>query len=171
MKNLIIFSGPSCSGKSTVSKLVHAQMDHSYFACYDNLKWKLSGYNRDTDRKLIRSIFFGFIDVLTAEGLDIIASFSTRDAEKFTDFKKRVESFGYTIYFLHFTADPEVLRKRFAERLERFRVQGGNMAVRDEATFLANNASFYYPPESIVIDTTTASIDETLAQVMSVLQK
>lgn len=154
-----------------MSKLVHAQMDHSYFASYDNLKFKLQGYNRETDRVLMGKILFGFIDVLLAEGVDIISEFPFREATKFEDFKKRVESFGYTFCFLRFTTDPEVLRRRFAERLERFRVQGGNMAVHDEATFLANNASIYYPPESIVIDTTTASIDETLAQVMSVLQK
>ncbi len=53
---LLIITGHSCSGKSTLIKELQKNLTGSYHIGYDKIKWWIAGYDRDRDVELVKNL-------------------------------------------------------------------------------------------------------------------
>ncbi len=172
MKTIISFSGPSCSGKSTVEEELARRMRGAYTVSYDKLKWQVAGYDRDQDRELVKELLFGFFGVVCEKGLTIFLQTFMRSKEEFDAYASVAAANGYRIISVQFTAPEDVLIERFRERLARVKASNGRMAITNEELYRKNLAMERYVPEGTpLFDTSTRSAEEIADEIMALVAR
>ncbi len=169
-KFVIHLAGQPASGKSTFAHLIGERFPGVYRIFYDELKWQLSGYERDTHRHLVTAIEIGLYEVVCRLGSPIVFELFFETAEEYQASKKMAEDHGYTFVTIELVASQGVLLKRFQERLHDPEFSE-EMSIKDEATFLENlEHRPYLPRERLVIDTASKSIEENMTEVEKYLE-
>ena len=116
---LIILSGASCSGKSTIIKSIMNQQEDLFHLSYDSLKWSFSNYNPDKNYKDVQKIVLSVAGAVFKMKYNIIS-----DATLYKECREKLISlaisFGYQILEINLETSHEILMKRFDERVANF---------------------------------------------------
>jgi uridine kinase len=68
----LIINGPSCGGKSTVSKIIHEKWSEIYLASGDKIKWQISDYKSSVYMGAVYKMVLATIKVALQHGLSIL---------------------------------------------------------------------------------------------------
>lgn len=114
---LIILNGSSCSGKSSVIKILMKNNENLFHLSYDYLKWSFSKYKSDKYYKDVQKIVLAVAKEVFNMGYNIISDSSlTREfREELINLAKQKD---YEIIEINLEADFDILSKRFNERVE-----------------------------------------------------
>ncbi|MFA6514901.1 MAG: zeta toxin family protein [Candidatus Paceibacterota bacterium] len=114
---IIILNGSSCSGKSSVIKILMKNNENLFHLSYDYLKWSFSKYKSDKYYKDVQKIVLAVAKETFSMKYNIISDSSlTREfRQKLIDLAKQE---NYEVVEINLEADFEVLLKRFNERVE-----------------------------------------------------
>ncbi len=168
-KFVIYFVGYSCTGKSTVEKILGTKLPGSYTVHFDRQKWLLSGYHRDKDRPLINQITRGLFEVVCKTGTPILLHGPVREEALFRWYQDVAKANGYTAFVtVHLTAPEDVLLSRFRARVENaLREKSSTISVTDETVFRENLAkTFFVPADALTFDTAVTSAEEIAQKVV-----
>lgn len=169
-KYIVSILGHSCVGKSTTVKELLAHFPGTYHVGYDKQKWQLAGYNRDTDRKIIKQITFGLLETVCKLGLPIQLEYF-RTEEDYNAVKEIALKYGYTLYIFELQAPYEVLLERFRARVESAqKMQSKTISVTTEEAFNENYKQGYFIPNGTpIFDTTKQNSVEIVEEIRKVL--
>jgi predicted kinase len=114
---IIILNGSSCSGKSSIIKILMKERENLFYLHYDTLKWLFSKYKREKHNKDVQKIVMHVASEVFSMGYDVISESSlTRESrQKLIDLANKN---NYEIIKINLEADFDVLLKRFNERVE-----------------------------------------------------
>jgi predicted kinase len=114
---IIILNGSSCSGKSSIIKILMKERENLFYLHYDTLKWLFSKYKREKHNKDVQKIVMHVVGEVFSMGYDVISESSlTRESrQKLIDLANKN---NYEIIKINLEADFDVLLKRFNERVE-----------------------------------------------------
>jgi predicted ABC-type ATPase len=113
---LLILNGGSCSGKSSVIKYIMKKRKHLFHLGYDSLKWSFSDYTSEKYYKDVQKIILVVADAIFKMNYDVISD-STLYAKSRKELINLATLAGYQILEVNLEAEPEVLAKRFDERV------------------------------------------------------
>jgi RNase adaptor protein for sRNA GlmZ degradation len=167
-KIVLCFSSYSCTGKTETVNLINEQYRGFYTVAFDKQKWLLSGYERTRDNALIKEIVLDLFEDVCKRNLPIILMSPMTTEETYLRHKKIAEDNGYEMYFISLTAPRDVLIQRFRERVESAKLkESKTIAQTDEGIFLETlDRGFYTSPDTLVIDTSTNTPEEVVAQLL-----
>lgn len=162
---MIHISGHSCTGKSTIFRMLQEQYPGCYFVSYDKQKWLLAGYQRDRDTLTVRQIVYGLFETVCKLGLPILQDFGfleSRDVPEYEQYKKILDQYGYRVVSVMLTAPQEVLVERFRQRVENAKKMGTRISVDNEALFIANleKKIWIAAEDTLTFDTSVMSAEE-----------
>jgi len=161
MQKIIFLYGPSCAGKSTIAAEILKQKN-IFHVHRDRLKWMISDYNRDNkdQRKLINEIMSKMIDIAINHGLSILLE--TPSLKLFEESRKKHEN-TCQIIPINVTADKEILKVRFLERIESAKKSGNKVSNKSLSVFLELYDKLNFQIEdATTINTSNISIAESL---------
>ena len=169
---ILLIVGHSCSGKSTLVKKLQSILPGSYHIGFDKIKWWLSGYDREKDIALVRSLLYGFIEVILKQQLVSIVDIFFRNAEAYAELSTLAESHDYRVISIELHCPEEIRLERFRERVNKAREEKSTqISVTDEWVFLKNmKKPMYFPANSIVFDTSVQSTEEIIKSILTVLE-
>ncbi len=165
-KYIIAFLGYACTGKSTSARALAERVSDIYLVSTDKQKWLLSGYDRNTHPVPIKEITFGLFEAVCKTGLTIQLEY-IRTEEDYRMCKAVADTYGYEILAFELRAPREVLLERFHRRVAEAKENGTQLSVTKEEVFLQNiEMGYYAPADATLIDTTTLSTEDVVAQVL-----
>ncbi len=164
-------TGHSCSGKSTIGKLVREAFPGMYHVAYDKQKWLLSGYNRNTDREFVKTVVFGLFETVLKTGVPInLELFRTK--ETYEQCVALAAKYGYSFYTFELTAPYGVLIERFRERVQSAAQKGNRISMTTEELFKENyDLGYFIPSGSPVFDTTHMNEEEISQAIIAILNE
>ena len=112
--NLIVFYGPSCSGKTVISKTI-ADMYNTHRVSLDLIRYEyFKGEKLFTDKnnEEVFDLFIMILDFLVKEKQSVVCEGILASAER----RDKILKIHKNICFIYFTAPLEVLSKRLDER-------------------------------------------------------
>lgn len=149
-KIIIHFIGYSCTGKSSLEKVLKEKLPGWYVVSYDKQKWQLAGYDRLKDSKLIKDITKGLFEVICKLGNSILCLALISTEEEYISYKQIAEKYEYAFISIELTAPKETLLKRFRERVESAKLaKSTTISVTDEEVFLENISKPFFVPKNI----------------------
>ncbi|MEK7132708.1 MAG: AAA family ATPase [Patescibacteria group bacterium] len=170
-KFVIHLSGKSCSGKSSVAKILSDRLPSIYTIAYDKLKRQLAGYHRDKHAHLIKNLTLGFFEVVCKENISVLLLSGFKNKTEYLQYREITEKYGYTFVFIELTAPMDILLHRFRERVENAKREGGKLSVTDEGLFLENASKDWFVPKGAVSFDTSKTAPEIIAdQIIGLLQ-
>lgn len=114
---LIIINGSSCSGKSSIIKVLMKKHNKLFHLYYDSLKWLFSKYNREEHYKDVQRIALSVAKEIFSMKYDVIS-----DSGITKEFREQLINMArenhYKIIKINLEADFDILLKRFNERVE-----------------------------------------------------
>lgn len=161
-------TGPSCAGKSSVKKNLHAKMLGSYEVSFDTLKWGLSGYNRETDGSTIRDLLIGYIELVAQKGLSIISESPFKTEEEYTKISRVLAAYEYKPVVVRIAAPRDILIDRFRQRLANYQEKGGKMSVTSESLFIQNmdEPRYFNPDNAWSFDSSVQTAEEVADEII-----
>ena len=112
---LVILSGSSCSGKSTIIKELLKQKERYFYLSHDSLKWSFSQYSSGKYYEDIHKLKLCILEAVCELKYNVITEAVGKiSRQKHIDIAK---IFGYEIVEINIEADWEILSKRFDERI------------------------------------------------------
>ena len=146
--------GPTCSGKSTLYTVLADRLPDVYLLSYDRIKWQVAGYQRDTHRKLIKELAFGFFELVCQKHISVLLDMSLTDEAEYGRATEIAKRYGYSFISVEFTAPRDVLLDRFRSRVEDAKRMGTKISVTSEDIFLNELSKRpFVPPHTPVFDT------------------
>lgn len=170
-KTVIHLIGHSCSGKSSLEKVLKEKLPGWYVVSYDKQKWQLAGYDRTKDSKLIKQITVGLLEVICKIGNSILSLALLSSEDEYVTYKNIAVGYGYNFVSIELTAPRDVLLARFRERVESATLmKSTTISVTDENIFLENLSKPFFIPQNIIsFDTSVLSTDEIAEKVLKQL--
>ncbi len=151
---LLIITGHSCSGKSTLIKELQKSLTGSYHIGYDKVKWWIAGYNRDRDIELVKNLLSGFLWVIFEARILCITDAHIKTEEEYRSLCDQAWKYGYRVFTVRLDCPEDIRLERFRERVARSQKENMPMSLTDESVFLENmKRSFYFPEDTMVFDT------------------
>ncbi len=174
MKKFVIqLIGPSCSGKSTVEKMLKEKLPGVYVIAYDTQKRQLAGYNRTKDSGLIRQIIKGLYQAVCKIGNSIVLIAMISSEDEYKTYKETAIDNGYEFISIELKASADILFSRFKERLELAKTQNimHILSVKDEETFIENlSKPLFVPEDSIVFDTSKVEPEYIVDKILELIK-
>lgn len=120
MKKIVLINGSSCSGKSTLIKVIIKENKGLYHLSFDRIKWGFSDYkeNRDHYIPIIDTLFLEDACTIFSFGYTIVTDSVLRKHER----EKLIhiaEEYWYKVTELNIEAEYSILKQRFFDRVER----------------------------------------------------
>ena len=171
--HIIIITGHSCSGKSTLRKELQKYLPGYYHIGFDSIKWNLSGYHRDRDIDTVKDILRGFFSALFERGIPCITDSFFRDEEEYTHMRDEAILHNYKVITIELRCPEGVRIGRFGERVVQAKAEWSTrISVTDEGIFRENmDKPMYFPSDSMIFDTSTESTEEITKMVLTELTK
>jgi predicted kinase len=170
-KTVIHFFGHSCTGKSTLEKILKDKLPGWYVVSYDKQKWQLAGYDRLKDISVVKEITKGLFEAVCKLGHSIISMAVISNEEEYLSYRRIAEEHGYKFISIELTAPKEIVLARFRERVENAKRLGTTLSVIDEKVFLENQAQPFFVPENTPsFDTSVLESDDVANKVLALLQ-
>ena len=132
---MLIIDGPSCGGKSTVSKVLLEQYGGIFNAESDQIKWLISDYTPDTHKGIVYEMTIETIRGALKNNLSVLKQGMLFKPERLVQI---AGEFSVPLFVANISAPMEVLEKRFSERIER-KKNGARIANTDHARFSEMN--------------------------------
>jgi thymidylate kinase len=140
MKNIIInLHGPICSGKTTVSKLIHERIPRSFLISGDRIKWLISDYSANQDRDTVSLMVYDLVKRALEANFVVIKDsnymlwIESDLPQKYLDMFKEHNS---TVYQFNLEAPLDVLLERLHSRVERSEKENKKVSVKSDDTFM-----------------------------------
>ena len=112
---LLLVNGPSCGGKSTVSKILLEKYGNIFNAKGDHIKWLISDYDAPTHRGVVHEMTIELIKIALANGLSVLKEGGLFESEKLVQI---ANEHNVPFFVSNISAPREVLDARFLERIE-----------------------------------------------------
>ncbi|MBI2064539.1 MAG: AAA family ATPase [Candidatus Yanofskybacteria bacterium] len=171
-KFIIRLIGYSCTGKSSVEKILLDKLPGVYLVSYDSLKWNLSNYDRDRDLALIKDIALGLFESVCRNSVPVLLSAYISTEGEYEVYKSIVNKYEYSLLEVRLTAPNEVLLSRFRERIKDADHAGTKISVTDEALFLKNLSKPFFVPSGVnVYDTSILKPADIADRIIDLLNK
>ncbi len=115
---LIILNGSSCSGKSSIVKILMKSNKNLFHLHYDSIKWFFSNYSRDEQFQDVQIILRSIArSVFEMDKYNVICDSGLYQENRQTLINIAKE-FNYEVVEINLESDFDVLLKRFNERVE-----------------------------------------------------
>ena len=165
-KRLIIFYGPPCAGKSTLSRILTAQLNAQRISI-DNVRNKNFSHMICFSQKTNKKIFKKFIDeikkLLANEDLVICEALFISDERKRKIIDLPVNYFN----IIYVTAKEEILQKRLIERKKRSNLGSHELVNLIEKEDLNKFFKLSNMPkmQEIVVDTSSSDVEDAIKEI------
>lgn len=113
---LLILNGSSCSGKSSVVKYIMKKREPLFHLGYDSFKWSFSNFTHDKYYQDVQKIVLTVASTVFKMNYDVISD-SALYSKSREELINLATLAGYQILEVNLEASPEVLMKRFDERV------------------------------------------------------
>lgn len=166
---LLILNGSSCSGKSTIIKMIMKQKEPLFYLAYDKVKWSFANYNSAEHYPAVHKILLATAAVVFKEGYDVICSVLHASArQEFVDLAKAA---SYEIIEVNLDTSFETLSKRFDERVESA-AKNPNSTIsntsKDRFKELFNIFNQEKNPDALTFNTETQSSEEITKAILKI---
>lgn len=168
---LVILNGSTCSGKSTILKIIMKQKDNFFWLSYDALKWSFSQYKSEIHYQDVQKVLLTIANTVFDMKYNIITDsvLYAASREKLINLANRA---GYEILEINLETDFEVLSQRFDERVA--------SALANPHSRISNTSKDRFKelfdifnqeknPKAITLRTDTQSIEEVTNSVIKLL--
>ncbi len=112
---LLLVNGPSCGGKSTVSKILLEKYGGIFNAKGDHIKWLISDYDAATHRGVVHEMTLELVKIALVNKLSVLKEGGLFEPEKLVDIAKE---HNVAFFVVNISAPKKVLDSRFLERIE-----------------------------------------------------
>lgn len=112
---LLLVNGPSCGGKSTVSKILLEQYGGIFNVKGDHIKWLISDYDAPTHRAVVHEMTLELVKIALSDGLSVLKEGGLFEPEKLVEIAKE---HNVPFFVANISAPRQVLDSRFLERIE-----------------------------------------------------
>lgn len=112
---LLLVNGPSCGGKSTVSKILLEKYGGIFNAKGDHIKWLISDYDAPTHRGIVHEMTLELADIALLNGLSVLKEGGLFKPENLIELAKKHNA---AFFVANIAAPKEALDQRFLERIE-----------------------------------------------------
>jgi len=172
-KRIIIYiSGGSCTGKSTVGKILFDKIKNIYLVSHDELKWQLAGYSRNKDKKLMKNLERGFLEVVCKEGIPILLEHLIESEKEYDYFLKIAKKYKYKIFTFNLVSPSGLRLSRYKERVRAAKKEKTKISVRSYDNFLKNcGRKHYVPKNSLEFDTSKSSAGQIAKKILETINK
>ena len=113
---LVILSGGSCSGRTTVIENIMKKKENFFQLSYDSLKWLFSKYQSGKYYEDIQRLLLSTADTMFKMKYNVLSD-STRYRESRQKLIELAKKHRYEIVEINLEADYEILLKRFNKRI------------------------------------------------------
>jgi len=167
--NLIVFYGPSCSGKTTISKVL-AKMYNMHRISLDMIRYEYFKNEELFTSKNNKEVFDLFIEILKFlinEGQSVICEGILASIER----REQIQKVHSNICFIYFTASLETLNKRLDERYKNMT----NSEKTNKETLQREQLQYFYsisnPLNDNIINTEILNEEETIDVVTKIIDR
>lgn len=134
---ILIINGPIVSGKTWAVNVIMEQYKKIFRLSANKIKFLISDYTPDRDRKLVQDCLMSIADKLLLNGMSLITEGgSVRQG----DLNQQLEDLGkkhnIKVVYINIEAPLDVLKARFADRLKNSKERGSKLSVTDEQGFI-----------------------------------
>ena len=95
--SVVHLAGPSCSGKSSIFRVLDGLLPENYTVAYDRLKWQMSHYHRDKHKALVKELTEGFFQIVCNKHIPILLDAFIENEDEYTRYKQYAEKEGKMI--------------------------------------------------------------------------
>lgn len=127
----LLFNGPSCGGKSTVSDIIFERYGGIYKAKGDVIKWLISDYQPNEHRRIVHLMTMETLRIALAQGLSVMKEGGSWEPEAYAELSKAA---NVPLVVVNIEAPWEVLLSRFEKRIEA-KKQGMQISNTDPKRF------------------------------------
>lgn len=170
---LVLFYGPSCSGKSTICNLLIPKYPWSMHIKTDTIKRFIIWYNPINHVVLARNMTIWLAESAMKENLSLFVE-AHLDSKHINTYKELCNHYNYRLITLWFEADYNVLMQRFQERISSIQQQRKKIyANQDIEKFKERYKTYLWDKQLIefdkIFDTNINTIDEILLSIQDII--
>lgn len=134
---ILIINGPIVSGKTWAVNVIMDNYKKIFRLSANKIKFLISDYTPDRDRKLVQECLMSIADKLLENGMSLITE---GGSVKQGDLNKSLEDLGkkhgIKVIYVNIEAPLDILKQRFADRLKTSQERGSKLSVTDEKGFV-----------------------------------
>jgi adenylylsulfate kinase-like enzyme len=167
MKTLLFLTGPSCAGKTTITKELMQLIPNTYLVSYDQLKLQLTGYDREEHRAVMRRLTMGYLEVVCSEGFFVFVELWPFNDKDCAIMQTIADKYGYEVLSVNITAPDDILLERSRQRIAKAVEEGRKNSVMDIEIYREGlEIKNYLPKASLQIDTSRVSSSDATGKIM-----
>ncbi len=134
---ILIINGPIRSGKTWAVNVIMEQYKRVFRLSANKIKFLISDYTPDRDRKLVQDCLLSMADKMLEKGMSLILEGgSVAQGNLNTELEKVGEKYGIKVTYVNVEAPIEILKERFAESLKKSEERGSKLSVTDDIGFM-----------------------------------
>lgn len=134
---ILIINGPIGSGKTWAVNLIMDRYKKIFRLSANKIKFLISDYTPDRDRKLVQECLMSIADKLVSSGMSLITEGgSVRQGDLNHELEDLGKKHNIKVIYVNIEAPLEILKKRFAERVQTSKERGSKLSVTDEEGFI-----------------------------------
>lgn len=173
-RKFIVFYGPPCSGKTTLSKLLSSEYQTQRISMDIIRNILIPGQHDFSDKTLNRKLFdllVQYCDSILNSGTSVICEATLIAEERKAAIRQIGMNNSVNVNFIYTTAPYELLLKRLMIRIEKGKNSEGYIEMNLTPDYLKFFSDSSLPPadESIIIDTSKTNIEEAYKEVKKII--
>lgn len=166
---VLIFNGPTCSGKSTTAKFICARQPRIFRASTDRIKRLISDYSPKKHQAVVRDLVLALADQALTSGLSVLMEgyyFAFKDY-----YKDLAAKHGCRVIEVNFYAPAAVLEQRFLERVAKAKAEGGKISVDTIEGLREHNLNYekYKNDQALTFDSSLMTVEEIYQEIIKLL--
>jgi predicted kinase len=115
-KFLLVIDGPMGSGKTTVSKLLHAKLKRTAHLGLDRIKWFISDFKRiPADNEIVRNVVLVMAKEYLRQGVSVIIEQGMRK-KQISILRRVTKQYGARFFIYQLDAPKKLLFRRIKQR-------------------------------------------------------
>ncbi len=164
---ILIINGPIVSGKTWAVNIIMEQYKKIFRLSANKIKFLISDYTPDRDRKLVQDCLLSIGDKLLSNGMSLITEGgSVGQGNLNKQLEELGERHGIKVTYVNVEAPLDVLKARFAERVSTAKERGSKLSVTDEQGFIQR-----YDAYMALKDKTQPTFDSSVLSPQEIAQK
>jgi predicted kinase len=136
---ILVINGPICSGKTWAVNVIMEQYKRIFRLSSNKIKFLISDYTPDRDRKLVQECLLSVGDKMLERGMSLIMEGgSVAQGDLNQKLEELAQKHNLRVTYVNVEAPIPVLKARFQERVDAFESgkSKSNLSVTDDAGFM-----------------------------------
>ncbi len=170
-KFLLHISGPSCSGKTTLSKILAEKIPDMFTVSSDKLKWQISNYDREKHGHMRKDIVFGLLETVCKLPLSILLDAPIFNEEDYKHIRTLAETHGHEYVGVRLETPHDILIERYTKRLADSKSTGMKLSIKSVEQYQQLlGVECYVPEHTAVLDTYEMNSEDIANKILELLK-